>query len=317
MRKVIFFIPNDDSLFSLVGSAEIFVEARELGLEYRISYCSINPNLAGHTGLHLSELESYKDVKLKRGDYFYVCGRFKGSTYSKAELIQFFSWLREQHEKEVIICSTCTGAFVLAEAGLLNHRKCTTHWKYVEELQKSFPKAQVVSDQLYVRDNNIYSTAGSAAGIDLALSIVEENHGPLVAHQIARELVLYIRRDGSSSQKSIYLDYRNHIHPSIHHVQDYLVSNIDKKVVLDQLADLANMSVRNLTRTFRKSTGVSIKEYTNELRIDRASKLIYNKNLSLDHISKECGFEEATQFRRLWKNKFGTLPSVAKFQTTM
>ena len=164
----------------------------------------------------------------------------------------FFNWLKECNDKRVTVCSICNGAFALGYAGLLKDTQCTTHWRRVKALQELFPSAKVMADILYVKSNNVYTSAGISAGIDLALAILEDLKGPLFTHKVARGLVVYHRRSGLHKQQSIYLDYRNHINPQVHEVQDYLIENLSKENDISTLASLVGMSPRNLSRVFKE-----------------------------------------------------------------
>ncbi|MFD2570533.1 GlxA family transcriptional regulator [Spirosoma soli] len=201
----------------------------------------------------------------------------------------------------VYLCSICTGAFMLAQAGLLDGRKCTTHWKRLDELQTTYPHLLAQHDRLFVKDGNVYTSAGVTAGIDLALAMLEEQQGPLFASKVARELVVYYRRSGTSSQNSIYLDYRNHVNGAIHQMQDWLIAHLETRPTLDDLAEVANMSTRNLTRTFRKETGTTINAYTTLLRLEVARTLAQQSSLTMEAIAAKCGFQDARQLRRIWQ----------------
>jgi len=121
--------------------------------------------------------------------------------------------------------SICTGAFLLADASLLDGRECTTHWAYVETLQRRHPAARVLANRLFVASGRVTTSAGIVAGVDMTLDLLEQEHGPLLAAKVARDMVVYIRRDGSHSQRSVYLDYRGHLHQGIHELQDWLVAH--------------------------------------------------------------------------------------------
>ena len=219
---------------------------------------------------------------------------------------KFFNWLRECAQKKVTICSICNGAFALGEAGLLDNIECTTHWRRIEQLQSRFPKAKVLADVLYVKTNHVYTSAGVSAGIDLSLSIMEDLKGPLFTHKIARSLVVYHRRSHSHKQESIYLDYRNHINPQVHQVQDYLIEHLTEDNDIESLADMVAMSPRNLSRVFKEKTGTTILEYLTQLRLEKATTLLNNPNYTLDYIANECGFKTARQLQRiLCKKKNG------------
>ncbi|MEL6719057.1 MAG: helix-turn-helix domain-containing protein, partial [Bacteroidota bacterium] len=252
-------------------------------------------------------------LELEKGDYCFIPGLEQSSIntvlFNKLEQVGFMDWLNAQHIKGVTICSVCNGAFILAKAGLLNGRRCTTHWKSTQQLAKQFPKARVQEDCIYTEDRGVFTSAGVAAGIDLSLAILEKNHGALFAAKVGHELVVYMRRNGLETQKSVYLEYRNHVHNGVHRVQDWLVEHLDQKTTIEQLATLANMSARNLTRIFRKVTGISINEFQKLLRIEKAQQLLQQTNLTIEHIAQQCGFENPRQFRRIWKAEIGSLPS--------
>ena len=197
------------------------------------------------------------------------------------------------------VCSVCTGAFLLGEAGLLRGRRCTTHWRRVQELQQRYPSAKVLGDRLYVEDDGIITSAGIAAGIDMTLWLLERDYGPVLAAEVAREMVVYLRRDGNQPQESVYLDYQSHLHPGIHQVQHYLAREPGSTASLAELAQRFGMSERNLSRAFRTATGVSVHEYRTRVRLEHARALLPNTTLTMEAIAARCGFSDARQLRRL------------------
>jgi len=214
---------------------------------------------------------------------------------------EFFSWLRECSDKKITVCSICNGAFALGHAGLLKDTECTTHWRRVKTLQEQFPSARVLADILYIKSNNVYTSAGISAGIDLALAILEDLKGPLFTHKVARGLVVYHRRSGRHNQQSIYLDYRNHINPQVHEVQDYLIDNLSKENDVSTLASLVGMSPRNLSRVFKEKTGSTVLEYLTLLRIEFANTMLNNPEYTVEYIASKCGFKTARQLQRILK----------------
>jgi transcriptional regulator GlxA family with amidase domain len=206
------------------------------------------------------------------------------------------------------ICSVCTGTFVLGEAGVLDGRRCTTHWKRVRELQRRFPRATVVGDRLFVEDGPVTSSAGIASGIDMALALLARDGGPVLASSVAREMVVYLRRDGSHAQESVYLDYQTHLSPGVHVVQQHLVAHPESSERLGELARMAGMSERSLTRAFRLATGISVHAYRERLRLERARDLMRNPTMTMDAIASACGYADARQLRRLWVARRGTSP---------
>ena len=301
-KNIAFFVPPQVHMLDLSGPAQAFHVAAQMSDRYKIRYCSFTPEVSDTTGLHLTRLEHYRQLNLQKGDYLFIPGFNSKLLASKAYQEQWeetYPWLREQAQKEVRICSVCIGAFILAEAGLLKGKKCTTHWSRTRQLQETFPGTTVLEDRLFVQDGNILSSAGISAGIDLALYILETEENALFAHKIARELVIYSRRSGHHSQESVYLNYRNHLHRGIHELQDWLINHLDTKINIEKMAALVNMSSRNLTRTFKLQTGISIHQYLTLLRLEKARTLRNAPGITVSDIASQCGFENERQLQRI------------------
>lgn len=271
---------------------------------YEIAHCGAGESTATAQGLVLGALRPLPEPAA--GDLIFVPGYpVHGAKPPK----QLDRWLKRAHDVGAHVFATCTGAFVLARAGLLDGRSCTTHWKRTEDLQHGYPRARVLTGQLYVRDGTITTSAGITAGIDMTLDFIEREHGAAIAAKVAREMVVYIRRDGTHKQESMYLAYRAHIDPAIHAVQDWLIAHPAEKARLEELAAIAGMSVRNLTRAFQKATGISIGEYRRNLRLERAKALLADPSRTIEAIAADSGFADARQFRRLWQNAYGVSPA--------
>jgi transcriptional regulator GlxA family with amidase domain len=282
---------------------QTFHEARSLGADYAIALCGTSTTVPMAQGVSLAALLPLPSVGAD--DLIIVPGMLRHDQAVPSALVR---WLRGARRDGAQICSVCTGAFVLGRAGLLDGRRCTTHWKRVGELQQAVPRAKVLGDQLFVRDGPILTSAGIASGIDMALAIVEEHHGPILAARVAREMVVYMRRGSGHGQSSVYLDYRTHLHAGVHEVQDYLVSHPAEKLPLPALAKIGRMSPRTLTRTFRLATGLSIVEFKTKVRLERAATLMRDPALTLDAIAEACGFADARQLRRVWRQAHGRAP---------
>ncbi|MCW3088084.1 MAG: helix-turn-helix protein [Sediminibacterium sp.] len=303
MKKLVFVVTPTVQLLDLAGPVQVFTEAKFQGLEVAIEFCSYHDDVTSAAGLGFAKVVNFSAVELKEGDIVFVPGMdylYVRSIPFRAER-PFFNWLKQCADKRIIVCSICNGAFALGEAGLLNNIECTTHWRRVGELQKRFPLARVVADILFVKTNNVYTSAGISAGIDLALSILEDMKGALFTHKIARGLVVYHRRSQKHTQDSIYLDYRNHINPQVHTVQDHLIDNIGADNNIEMLAELVSMSPRNLSRVFKEKTGTTILEYLTQLRIEYANTLLNNPEYTMDYIAAQCGFKTARQLQRILK----------------
>lgn len=304
MQKVAFIIPPTVELLDLAGPVQVFTEAIVHGMEIEMEFYQYKEEPISTAGLGFEKLENYRNAKLKEGDLIFVPGMdndYVNSIPFKAER-EFFNWLKECSDKKITVCSVCTGAFALGHAGLLKDTECTTHWRRVEALKSQFPQAKVVADILYVKSNNVYTSAGISAGIDLALAILEDMKGPLFTHKVARGLVVYHRRSGSHKQQSIYLDYRNHINPQVHEVQDYMIDNLAKDNDIESLAAMVGMSPRNLSRVFKEKTGSTVLEYLTLLRKEFASTMLNNPEYTIEYIASKCGFKSARQLQRILKN---------------
>jgi len=313
--QVVFLILPSVQLLDLSGPVQVFYAANYNGAAYSLRYCGLEKQIRSGQGLTLSNIEPFDSISLYKDDLVFVPG-VSGAHIVSGEFRKYgrklYDWLRSNHENGVKICSVCNGAFILAQAGLLNGLSCTTHWERFEQLQSEYPKLKVIKDQLFVKNESIYTSAGIASGIDLALSVIEDDQGSYFASKVAKELVVYMRRDSQHAQISIYLDYRTHLNPGIHKVQDLIVNNPEKKFSLAFLSGEVGMSTRNLTRIFKRSTGLTINEYTNKIRLELASTLLNNPNLTIDNISERCGYENARHFRRLWKSAYGKSPSLSR-----
>lgn len=301
MITLAFVIPPTVELLDMAGPVQVFTEAKFYGFNANIEFYTYQDEPKSTSGLVFHNVKNCREARLKEGDYVFVPGmdnNYVNGIPFKAQR-DFFNWLKECYENKIIVCSICTGAFALGHAGLLKNTECTTHWRRVKELQMQFPAAKVVSDILFIKSNNIYTSAGISAGIDLALAILENLKGPLFTHKVARGLVVYHRRSGKHNQQSIYLDYRNHINPKIHEVQDYLIDNLSKENKISDLASKVGMSPRNLSRTFKEKTGSTILEYLTLLRVEFANTMLKNPDFTLEYIASKCGFKTSRQLRRI------------------
>jgi transcriptional regulator GlxA family with amidase domain len=307
-RRVVVLLMPHVHLQDMAGPVQVLHEAAELGAAYRLTYCGVEPRVRSAQGLVLSDLEPLTTIQA--GDLVLIPG-VSSDTLDRLDHVPV-DWLREAHRAGAHLASICSGAFALAQAGLLDGRRCTTHWKLVDRLRRDVPHAQVVDNCLFVDDRGVITSAGVASGIDMALSLVERDHGPLVVSRVAREMVVYLRRSGEQEQRSIYLDHRTHLHPGVHRVQDFIVQHPDRKSTVEELARLAAMSPRNLRRVFHRATGLTPKQFSSRVKVQVARDLVDDPHRTVEAIASSCGFDDARQLRRLWKQTFGV--SIADFR---
>lgn len=207
--------------------------------------------------------------------------------------------------------SICSGAFVMAQAGLLDGRRATTHWAYARQLQERFPSIKVEADRIYVIDGSIWTSAGMTAGIDLALAMVEKDHGAELARSVAQKLVMYHRRAGGQSQHSALLE----LEPKSDRIQTvlgYAREHLAQVLSVEQLADVARLSPRQFSRAFRAETGQSPAKAIENLRLEAARQLLERGRLNLDQIALETGFSDRRRMREAFLRAFGQPPQVIR-----
>jgi transcriptional regulator GlxA family with amidase domain len=302
-RKIIFLVLPHVHLLDLAGPDQVFLEANDYNADLDIVYCGPENDLFTTSKLGIARLKNFTKIKISKGDYVIIPGAdvkylLSGAIPSEKEML---TWLRNGYETGALLCSVCTGAFFLAKTGLLNGRKCTTHWKRAKQLKQKFPLVKMEEDILFTEDGRILTSAGVTAGIDMALFIVARLSGEQTSFKVARELVIYMRRQGNEAQQSIFMQYRNHIHSGIHKVQDYVQENIQDKITLFHLADIACMSSRNLTRLFKKETGITINNYITLVRKEVLANLKTNPDLTRKQMAALCGLSSERQVIRLIK----------------
>lgn len=292
-------------LLDLSGTVQVFFEANAFGGRYELRYCSEHPEVVTAQGLRLAGLAPLSRVAAE--DLVFI----PGTESRELDGLQIpAEWLREAAAAGARLASVCTGAFTLARAGLLDGRQCTTHWKVAERLEREHPAARVLRQRLFVHYGPVSTSAGVTSGIDLALALVEEAHGPIAAARVAREIVVYVRRNGERAQQSVYLDFRTHLHPGVHRVQDRIAMHPEERPTLEGLAALAGLSPRHLIRRFRELTGITLKEYAHRLKLELAEGLLRDPTMSVEAVAHRCGFEDPRQLRRLFRRAHGSTPGV-------
>jgi transcriptional regulator GlxA family with amidase domain len=220
-------------------------------------------------------------------------------------------FLRRALTRSRRVASTCTGAFVLAEAGLLDGRRATTHWHRARDLQARFPMVKVEEDRIFIVDGPVWTSAGMTAGIDLALAMIEKDLGADVARAVARKLVVYHRRAGGQSQFSALLE----LEPKSDRIQSalaYAKRNLDKPLTVTQLAKAAHLSPRQFSRAFRAETGQSPAKAVENLRVEAARLMMERSRHPIDVIAQQTGFADRDRMRRAFLRAFGQPPQVMR-----
>jgi transcriptional regulator GlxA family with amidase domain len=308
-RIVVVVVPPVEEL-DLVGPVQVLSAANRLSGKktYSIEIVTNAKDLTveGEGGI-LSFLAQSRlqDVKGKIDSVLLVCG--VGTRLVRDPALS--AWMRNISPAVRRLGAVCVGSFLFAEAGLLNGKRATTHWKFSRELANRYPKVRVESDPIWVKDGNIYTSAGISAGIDLALAWVEEDCGGAVAQALARELVLFLRRPGGQQQLSVSLASQASEMKSIQELQVWIADNLSRKLSVQSLAERVAMSVRNFDRVFTREVGSAPSRYIAQLRVEAARRQLAQTDKSIDQIAVSCGFGSADLMRRAFVRAIGITPT--------
>jgi transcriptional regulator GlxA family with amidase domain len=297
VTHIVFLLVPGVHLLDLAGPAQVFFTANDLGYPYELSYVAETAIVPTAQGISVQAQTLWP--RLSPDDLVMVPG-WRAPTLQRTGPLADGSLrrLREHHEIGGVVASVCAGADALGRAGLLDGRRCTTHHDVQDELAARYPAATVIRDVLYVSDDRVVSSAGIASGIDLALHLVAVRHGPAAAAQVARDMVVYARRNGHEQQVSAMLRYRSHVSDFAHRVQDVIDARFADSLPLASLAGAVGVSPRTLTREFGRATGTTPLRYQQMLRIERAEHLI-GQGETVEAAARAAGFADARMLRRL------------------
>ena len=303
-------------LLDMVGPSEVFAMANWIarttrtgvGEPYVIETVSGNGDLRfqASSGITLLADRSWRDC-LGDIDTLLVPGGVDPERIVRDTALA--EWLRSKASTVRRIGSICTGAFILAAAGLLDGRRATTHWQDCDRLACGYPDIRVESDRIYVKDGNVYTSAGVTAGMDMALALVEEDLGREFALEVARTLVMYVRRSGGLSQFSVLLQSQAAERQPLRDLMVWAAENPRENLSVNSLASRVNMSVRNFSRTFRREMGQTPARYVESLRVEAARRLIEDTDIRLDQVARECGLGSGNSMRRSFLRVSGIAPS--------
>ncbi|QAX85822.1 AraC family transcriptional regulator [Pseudomonas sp. DTU12.3] len=220
-----------------------------------------------------------------------------------------FAWLQSAVSRAGQYGSICTGAFVLGNAGLLDGYRVTTHWNYTERLIKGFPKATVATDQIYVEDRNLITSGGVTAGIDLALAVVARDHGKKLAQDVAKVLLVVMKRQGGQAQFSPLMAAVAPQETPITRAQNYILEHLDEAFTIERMAGLANMSARHFARVFTRDINMTPMEFLQSARIDFARSLLETSDLPLKTVAYKSGFGSVRHMRSVFAQRLGLTPA--------
>jgi transcriptional regulator GlxA family with amidase domain len=220
------------------------------------------------------------------------------------------AWIMGLARRPRRIAAVCTGVFGLAESGLLDRRRVTTHWRYAQDLAQRFPAIEVDAGAIFLKDGPFYTSAGITAGIDLSLALIEEDYGLPVALAVARELVVYLKRSGGQEQYSEPLQFQTQSTDRVADVAGWIAANLDQDLSLTNLAAQAHLGVRHFSRRFLRAFGVTPATFVETARLDEARRRLAGRHRSIEQVAISVGFRSDDVFRRTFERRFGVSPSV-------
>ncbi|WP_337878558.1 GlxA family transcriptional regulator [Rheinheimera sp.] len=308
MKNVIMPLFENFMLLDFAGPAEVFALANRFLPDperYKVVTLAASTNaVSSSNGVRVVPDSSFDQFQ---GSYDVLLVPGGPGAYNQHHP-ELYQWLTASVCKAGLYGSVCTGAFILAKAGLLNERKVTTHWNYTKRLAAEFPQVLVETDQVVVQDSSLVTSGGITTGIDLALSILERHHGRALAVNVAKVLLVVMRRQGGQVQFSPLLAEVARDSSAVSQVQQFVLAHLHEKFTVERMAELANMSVRNFSRLFQQETQLTPMTFVQHARVDQARKLLENSNLPMKTVAFDCGFGCVRQMSNLFQTKLGLTP---------
>lgn len=294
----------------LIAIAEVFAEANrsaESTCRYQVQLVSAvdGSDLSSQSGLFTYATTKYQDLT-EAVDTLIVVGpeEFVRRRYGD----EFMTWLHRLCVQTRRVASVSTGTLLLADAGLLNGRRVAVHWKLQDRVLRDYSRLQLVRDVLYVRDGEYYTCAGATAGIDLTLAFVEQDHGLQIANDVARSMLLYLRRTGNTRQVSVTLEAQGLQGDRIADLIAWLPDNLREDLSIKTLAKRLAMSQRNFARLFKKGAGATPAKYIHDLRLEAAQRQLTYSGLTIEGVAEACGFPNSETLRRLFSRRLQLAP---------
>ena len=313
-RVVVIVVFDGVKLLDAAGPAEVFAEANRFGAQYQLKIASVDGRdvmTSIGTGFavtdRIASIESADTVLVAGGDG--LVGRPIDPSLVEA--------LKTVPARTRRLASICTGSFILAQAGLLSGRRATTHWRHARLLARAYPDVSVEPDAIFVRDGHVFTSAGVSSGIDLALALVEDDYGTELVRDVARSLVVYLKRAGGQSQFSVLVEADPPPQSALRAVTDAIAANPGGDQSVKSLAAHAALSTRQLTRLFNIELGTTPARYVEMVRID-AARAALDAGRTVADTARLVGFGSAETLRRVFVNHLGVSPRAYRdrFRTT-
>jgi transcriptional regulator GlxA family with amidase domain len=309
MKSVVIVTASGGHSLEISGPGDVFAEAMEQApgrVEYQMRVIAIDPGpIICASGLRISPDRTIHDPDEPIDTLIVVGPHAVPRPPADPALL---AWLRRRTPTIRRFGSVCTGAFLLGEAGLLDGKRVTTHWAYEADLMAAYPLAIVEKDRIFVRDGALFSSAGVTACIDLALALVEEDHGRPLALAVARHMVMFLKRSGGQPQFSVQLAAQIASRSPIEHSQEWIRNNPAADLSVHRLASQAGMSDRNFSRVFHKEAGMTPADFVEATRVDVARRSLEETTIPLQTIAKSCGFAGTDAMRRVFLRHLGVGP---------
>ncbi|UDJ84582.1 GlxA family transcriptional regulator [Kosakonia oryzae] len=313
MKRFLIIVPDGGMLFEAAGIADILMQANRLRADetqqprYRVSIATTQPHqvIHGQSGLNL--LADFRLPELdprEPWDTIMITGRGNNEEEGTAVV----DWLRLAAPHADRVASICGGAMLLAETGLLDGRRATTHWRLLETMQSRYPLVNVEGGPLYIQDGPIWTSGGVSSGFDLTLALVEEDYGFTLARDVAQDMVMYLRRPGGQLQFSRYhLQQTESIGP-VSELQSWILENLTDDLSVEKLAERVAMSPRNFTRVFTRETGIPPARYVAEARLAAARHRLEQTRETLESVAAATGFGNSINLRRIFERQLQLTP---------
>lgn len=297
------------TILDLIGPHEVFATANQLGSGQLYETVIVAKDRAPFV--------SDSGVVLTPQEDFATAGKFDtlitpGGPGLREKEIQcdVAAWLKERAPETRRMVSICTGLYGLAATGLLHGRRAATHWNHAADAAHNFPDVKIDADVLYLCDPPFYTSAGVTSGIDLALALIGEDHGPALALAVARELVVYLKRPGGQAQFSEPLRFQTRAVDRFAELAAWLPDHLTENLTIEALAERVHASPRNFARTFKKTFGATVAEFVETLRLDASRERLEEGRRAIEDVALSVGFRSAEVFRRAFERRFGVSPSV-------
>ncbi|OBK91182.1 GlxA family transcriptional regulator [Mycolicibacter sinensis] len=306
---------DDVTMLDVAGAGEVFAEANRFGADYRIKIASVDGgDVTTSIGTRLGVTDALSSIE--SADTVMIAGADNLPRRAiDPELVQAVKSVAGRTRR---LASICTGSFVLAQAGLLNGRRATTHWHDVRLFARAFPEVTVEPDAIFVRDGEVFTSAGVSSGIDLALALVEIDHGAELVRAVARWLVVYLKRAGGQSQFSTLVEADPAPQSALRAVTDAIAADPGADHRVSSLAIRASLSTRQLTRLFRSELGMTPADYVEKVRVD-AARAALDAGHSVTDAARLAGFGSTETLRRVFVDHLGVSPKAYRdrFRTAL